>query len=100
MAAKMLDRNGLSKDDPVDNIPPRVNGQITAVNAAKSVEISIGSDEGLRPGHRLHIYRTDGAFVADIVVETTRPDRAVGRIIPETRRDIIREGDRVATKIL
>lgn len=99
-ATLQLDRHGLSKDDPIDNIPPQVNGQITAIRGAKSIEISIGSDEGLRKGHRLSVYSLDRGYLGDVVVETTRPDRAVGRIIPETRRGNIREGDRVATKIL
>ena len=99
LATLVLDSNDLTKDDPVDHIPPKVDGQITAVGR-NGIEISIGSDEGLRKGHRLHVFSLNRGYLGDVIIGDTRPDRAVGQMIPETVRGNIREGDRVATKIL
>jgi hypothetical protein len=64
------------------------------------IEVSLGSDEGLRRGHKLDVYRLTGGYLGRAEVVDTNPDRAVARIIPEFRQGIIRKGDRVATKLL
>ena len=98
----VLDRNDLNEFSPVDNIAPKVEGQVTRI-VDGLVEVSIGADEGLQEGHQLKIFRLDGtvgSFLANIEIVDTNSDRAVGRIVPGTREGIIRKGDRVATKIL
>ncbi len=98
----VLDRNGLSEFSPVDDIAPKVEGQVTRI-VDGLVEVSIGADEGLQEGHQLKIFRLSGnvgSYLASIEIVDTNSDRAVGRIVPGTREGIIRKGDRVATKIL
>ncbi len=96
----VLDRNGLDEFTPIDNIPPALDGVITMVRAGDLIEVSLGSDEGLRAGHELDIYRKDGSYIGRVVVVDTNSDRAVARIIPQYQQGVIRRGDRVATKLL
>jgi predicted nucleic acid-binding Zn-ribbon protein len=80
---------------PVEGIIKRVDSQ------GKLVEISIGSDDGLRRGHRLHVYRVkpQGRFVCTIEITEVDPDQAVARIVPNLKQGNPQEGDLVATRI-
>lgn len=60
------------------------------------VEISIGSDDGLRKGHRLDVYR-ESTYLGRVAVRRTAPDRAVAEIIPAFHKGQIRKGDVVRT---
>ncbi len=99
-AQLVLDRNDLSIDAPIDGLPPKVDGVVTAVRDENLIEVSVGADEGLRRGHTLEVYRQDGGYLGRVIVIETNPDRAVTRVIPEFRQGVIRKGDRVATRLL
>jgi len=99
-AKLVLDRNGLNEFSPVDDIPPDLDGVVTAVHESNLIEVSLGSDEGIQSGHKLDIYRQDGSYIGRVLVTDTNSDRSVGRIIPEYRQGVIRRGDRVATQLL
>lgn len=90
-----------NKDVLTTNAPP-VEGVVLKVEPqGKLVEISIGSDDGLRKGHRLHVYRVkpQGKFVCTIEITSVDPDQAVARIIPNLKQGNPQEGDLVATRI-
>ena len=53
----MLAAHGLTKDTPVDGIPPEMRGKVLAVNRDNMIEVSLGSDDGLRAGHTVEVYR-------------------------------------------
>jgi len=94
----VLDAFDLTADTPVHDRPPTLDGLVTAVGDRDLVEISIGSDDGLRENHQLEVYR-ENEYVGRVVVVKTEPDRAVVRILPDYRRGSIRKGDRVATRL-
>lgn len=96
---KVMDAKGLTINSLTDHIAPSVDGFITAVSVknANLVEISIGSDDGLRAGHQLDIYR-DRLYLGRIIVQETSPNRAVGRVVKELLRGQIKKNDRVTTK--
>ncbi|MCO6458033.1 MAG: hypothetical protein J5I93_22240 [Pirellulaceae bacterium] len=96
----VMDKLGITVDTPTDNIPPKLDGWIVAVGATNTdlVEISLGSDDGIRKGHQLDVYR-NGQYLGRIVVMETQPDRAVATILKEYRRGIIKKDDRVSTKL-
>jgi hypothetical protein len=96
--SQVLDRHNLDEFTPVDGKPPTVDGYVTAVGAKDLLEISIGEDDGLKPGHTLEIFRSN-SYLGRVIVRETWPDRAVVQIIPEFRKGSIRKGDRVATKL-
>ena len=82
---------------------PTVQGEVARVDAQnKSVEITIGSDDGLVPGHELFLYRTKPRpeFLGKIKIISVDPDQAVGRVIGTTiQGKKIKEGDIVSSTI-
>ena len=94
---KVLRANDLSEFDDVDGIPPDLGGFVLDVRK-NFMEISLGSDDGLKVGHQLEVFQ-DRTYKGRIIVRRTDPDRAVAEIIPELRKGEIQKGDRVRTKV-
>jgi hypothetical protein len=96
-ARLLLKQSGLD----IDNLPrdrvPTLDGQVVAV-ASGSIEVSLGSDDGLQVEHVLEVYR-GGEYVGRAVVTSVRPDRAVARLIKEYARGTVQRGDRVTTRL-
>lgn len=91
-----------AKSDYKSKTPPRVDGVVLATPGAGLIEISIGSDDGIRKGHRLDVYRASGGsstYVGRIEVVKTAPDRSVCKIDPKFQNSRVMEGDRVDSKI-
>ncbi len=96
---EVVDARGIDVNEPLDGAPPDRNGTVLVLDRPrKLVEVSIGSDDGLRDGHLLDVTRKD-RFVARLRVRRTEPDRAVAEILPDYSQGIIQEGDRVDTAI-
>lgn len=96
------EKQNIDINAPADNIPPKLDGVVLAVRANKMVEISLGSDDGLRKGHQAYIYRKqkgESKPVAKIEVVEVTPDKSVGKVIPEFRLGPIERDDRVATRL-
>jgi hypothetical protein len=93
----VMDRNGLTVDSLVSHIPPKVDAVVLEVSDKDLVEISIGSDDGLKVGHSMEIYRGN-TYLGRIVIRRTSGDRAVGQLVKELQRGQIKKGDRVTTK--
>ena len=98
MATRVLTAFGKDANTPVDNIPPKLDGQVTDIGANDLVEVSLGKDDGLRIGNTLDVYRGD-SYIGRIEIEETSPDRSVGRILQNYRNDLIKKGDNVSTKL-
>ena len=96
---QVMDAYELTEYTPVVDIPPRVDGIVTKVGEESLIEVSIGSDDGLRKGHTLEVYRNN-AYLGRVEVTQLEPDRAVCQIIPAFRKGVIKRGDRVATKLI
>ena len=83
--------------------PPRVDGVILSTPGAGLVEVSLGSDDGLRKGHQLEVYRISGGastYVGRIEVVKTAPNLSVCKLAPNfPQNSNIMKGDRVASKI-
>lgn len=94
---KVLAAHGLSKDTPVDGIPPQVRGRVLAVNQDNMIEVSLGSDDGLRAGHTLEVFRASN-YLGRVEILSTSTDRAVAKIIPGFKKAAIQKGDNVATR--
>ena len=95
--SNVLSKNGLTEFSDVTAIPPVIDGVVTQVSS-DIIQISIGWDDGLRKDHELDVYRGK-SYLGRIKVRETRPNSAVGEIIPAYRKGTIKQGDRVATKI-
>jgi hypothetical protein len=110
-----LEANGITADvnelTGRNSPPPAVDGIIVAVKAptrlgaSELVEISLGSDMGLKKGHKLTVSRSGlkggqrAKYLAEIVIVDTEPHRAVGQVIENSRNGVIQKGDNVTTKL-
>jgi hypothetical protein len=93
----VLDRHGLDKDMPVDGIPPLVRGKVLAVSRDDMIEVSLGSDDGLRAGHTLEVFR-GSRYLGKVEILRVTSDRAVGKILPGFKKGVIQKDDDVATR--
>jgi hypothetical protein len=87
----------MQKDPPGDQYS---HATVTGVRQS-DVEISLGSDDGVRPGHRFSITRpSTGQYVGDVVVvQVPYPNRAIARAVKETMRDQIQKYDHVQASL-
>ncbi len=100
----LLTMQGLTGDPDIllAKVPPKVEGQVLTTTGAGLVEISLGSDAGLRKGHRLEVFRTGSGgptYLGRVEVVEAVPDRSVCKVIPEFQKGSIQKGDNVASKL-
>ncbi len=99
-AEKVMRSNGLNPESLTDHIPSKVDGVVVEVSRNRDFEnvvVSLGSDDGIREGHTLDIFRGD-RFIGKAIVVKSDNDRSVLRVAPEYRQTAVREGDHVTTK--
>ncbi|MBX7164992.1 MAG: hypothetical protein K1X74_01465 [Pirellulales bacterium] len=98
----VLELHDLDEFEPTDGQPPKVDGVVLASSSDGMVEISLGSDDGIRRGNQLEVYRLGpdvSKYLGRIEVIRTAPDKSVAKIIPEFRKGVIEKEDRVATRL-
>ncbi len=110
---KILRLNGLPTDPAefrsLEDPPPPVDGVVVATktdktNRTKAVEISVGSDDGVRKNHELDVYSSavnggKNRWLGKIRISNVTPDRAVGYVIETAKNGIIQRGDNVTTRL-
>ena len=69
-----------------------------ATDGGQLIEITIGADDGVRPGQTVEVFRGE-RYLGRAEILKADPDRAVGRIIREFQQGQIQEDDDVATKL-
>jgi hypothetical protein len=81
-----------------DSVPPRVDGLIVATDERGMVEVNLGSDDGLRKGHRLEVV-SNNKYLGRIEVIRAEPDQSAAIVLPEYRRGPIQKGDSVRSRL-
>lgn len=88
------------------NRPSPVNGIVLATKkrdpARHFVEISIGSDDGLKTGTRVCVFREMDkrkVYLGEIRIELLTPDRSVGVVALRTKAEVIHQKDQVTTNL-
>lgn len=76
---------------------PELEGSVSVVGK-EMVEISLGGHDGIRKNVDLEVYR-DATYVGRVRVIDVMPDKAFAKPIKDYMKDVIRRGDRVATKL-
>lgn len=97
----MLRDNGIDPEADPASVVPEVRGEVLATrrNAGNQlIEVSIGADDGLKPGQTVEVFRGD-RYLGRAQILSTDPDKAVGRILRRFQQGQIQEGDNVATKL-
>jgi uncharacterized protein YlxW (UPF0749 family) len=95
---RVMDKLGINPNMSVEKIPPPLDGIVTAVSSKNLIEVSLGSDDGLKTGHRLEVFRNN-LYLGHAIVLKTDPDRSVAQIDEKSQRGLIKVQDRVATKL-
>jgi len=95
---RVIDAAGVDVEMDTDAVPPVLDGLVTAVGQSNLIEVSLGSDDGLRVGHRIEVFRENN-YLGHAVVVKADPNRAVAQIDEKTQRGMIRVRDRVATRL-
>jgi small-conductance mechanosensitive channel len=104
--SSLLRSKGLSDD--ISQIrglesPPPVVGEVKKIDSTnRIVEVTIGSDDGLVPGHELFLFRTTPKpeYIGRVAIVTVDPDQAVAKVIGNTfQGKRIKEGDIVSSTI-
>jgi hypothetical protein len=95
---RVMDANGLTINIDTDAIPPKIDGVVLAIGGKDLLEISLGSDSGLKAGHEMEVYR-GATYLGRVIVVKAEPNRAVARILPEYRKGSIKKDDRVTTRL-
>jgi hypothetical protein len=94
-ARNLLARHGVKPGET--EVPPSVRGKVLAVNQNDLLELSLGSDDGIRTGNTLEVFRGSN-YLGRVQVLTTQSDRAVAKILPDFKKGVIQKGDDVATR--
>jgi len=87
--------------DPNAEVIPRVRGKVSGIrrsNGDQLIEITVGADDGIRPGHTVDVFRGT-RYLGRAAIIRSDPDRAVGQLLREFQKGQIQEGDDVATKL-
>ncbi len=92
-----------AKPQRKDAPPPSVEGLVLNTRKTRAsvlIEVSIGSDDGLKDGDELFVFRTrDSKYLGKIELVLVTPDRAVGAVVEKAKNGTIERGDNVATKL-
>jgi hypothetical protein len=90
----------IDKLDPT-KVPPPVEGKVTELNLTRrSMEISIGSDDGLAVGQELYVFRIQPRpeYIGKVKIVSVYPDQAVADVIGNTvNGKKVQEGDIVSS---
>jgi multidrug efflux pump subunit AcrA (membrane-fusion protein) len=92
---------GSDPDTDPGTVVPRIRGEVFATRRSAGnqlIEVTIGADDGIKPGHTVEVYRGE-RYLGRVEIITTEPDRAVGRVLRQFQQGQIQEGDHVATKL-
>ena len=61
------------------------------------IEVNLGTDDGLRTGAKLEVFR-ENKYVARVEVLTATSDKAVAKVVPGFKTTPLQRGDNVATR--
>lgn len=95
---KVLDEFGLTVHSADERNPPPLDGYVTTVSdkVKDFIEISLGTDDGLRVGHELDVFR-NRSYLGRVVVRKVSTNYAVAEII--FLKSQIKKNDSVTTKL-
>jgi hypothetical protein len=105
-ALSVLQRAGISTDlrsVAASEIPTDVEGKVLKIDPKnKSLELSIGADDGVYVGMELYLFRTQptAEYLGKVRVTAVDPDQAVASVIGNTvHGKKIKEGDNVSSTL-
>jgi hypothetical protein len=97
----VLREQGLDPATEPSSVVPTVDGIVSRIRraaGAQLIEVTIGSDDGIKAGNTLEVFR-GSKYLGRAEILQTSPDKAVGRVDRRFQQGQIQEGDRVATRL-
>jgi cell shape-determining protein MreC len=95
-ARELLGQSGLNpQSDP--SSAAVADGEVVAV-AGNSIQVDIGSDQGVRMGAELELFRAD-QYIGRARVESVKRNSALATVKPEYSRGLVQKADRVTTRL-
>jgi septal ring factor EnvC (AmiA/AmiB activator) len=97
-ATSMIRESG---GNPEGDVVVKADGKVSKTsraNGGQLIEITIGFDDGVRPGQTVEVFRGE-RYLGRAEILKADPDQAVGRVIREFQQGQIQEGDNVTTKL-
>jgi hypothetical protein len=97
----VMREQGLDPATEPGAVVPTVDGLVSQVRrtaGAQLVELTIGSDDGLKVGNTVEVFR-GSKYLGRVEILRTSPDKSVGRVDRRFQQGRIEEGDRVATRL-
>jgi predicted nucleic acid-binding Zn-ribbon protein len=102
LRSKGISPEAINAQDPT-KIPPPVEGKVVELNpTGRSMEISIGSDDGLAVGQELFVLRFQprAEYIGKVKIVSVYPDKAVADVIGTTvNGKKVQEGDNVSSTL-
>jgi hypothetical protein len=98
---QVMEGAGVDPDTDPSGVVPTVDGvvsQIRRVAGGQLVELTIGSDDGLKEGNTVEVFR-GGRYLGRLEIVRISPDKSVARVDRRFQQGAIQEGDRVATRL-
>jgi hypothetical protein len=93
----------LTRVPSVADIPSDVEGKVLKIDAKnKTMELSIGSDDGVYVGMELYLFRTEPAaeYLGKVQIKAVDPDQSVAAVLGNTvHGKKIKEGDNVSSTL-
>lgn len=95
---KVMKEYGLTVHSLTERTPPVLYGQVTQISSQnnKILEISLGSDDGLRVDHQVDVYR-ERSYLGRATIRKVTHNKAVAEVV--FLKSPIRRGDSVTTKL-
>ncbi len=100
-AKLLLEKFGYTPSDPIDLLPPPVDGRVVSVGKLQDpnlIELSMGSHDGLRLNHTVDLFKNDKYKGRAQIIEV-KGDRAVAKIIKDGLKATIQEDDGFTTRL-
>jgi chromosome segregation ATPase len=98
--SKGISIEAINRQDPT-KVPPPVEGRVVELTATgRSMEISIGSDDGLNVGQELYVFRIQprAEYIGKVRIVSVYPDKAVADVLGNTvNGKKVQEGDNVTS---
>lgn len=95
---KVMKASGLTLQTPTDDIVKKLDGIVTQTDDANSlVAIGLGTDDGLRVGHKMDVFRGN-RYIGKVKIVKANFNYSVGQTIEDFMQDNVREGDHVTSR--
>ncbi|MGC4003130.1 MAG: hypothetical protein QM811_08330 [Pirellulales bacterium] len=100
-AKVMLGKYGKTLSDPLNDVPPPVDGLVTRVGQLRDpnlIELSLGFDDGMRIGHTVDLFRGPN-YLGRATITAVEGNRSVAKVLKDDLRAPVKDNDGFTTRL-